>query len=382
MADYELSQLANSVSTLLFTEARQIVGTQFHVHHGSDADALEIGRQSGARYIIQGSVRRSAGEVRVDARMSDARTGLPVWTDQFDGKVADMFAFERDASARIARAIELELVNIEGFAGSNCGDAADVQDLVVRGYGYLHRPRSVESLATARAFFERALRQDDRHAEALAGLGQTHISDTMCRWSADPMRQVGLADAAANLAIEINPRLAFAYHVRGLVSRVRQQSGRAIAAFDMAVQLNPSLAPAHAELGFSKQALAGSLEGLTYSLDGFALARRISPREPVLANWLYGVGVGFLKCGENETAIRWLNESIGLNPLPPALAYLAAAYALDGDEARARSALMEFKRRRPRETLRSFGRRTLADHQILPGSRVFEGLRKAGLRER
>jgi tetratricopeptide (TPR) repeat protein len=191
------------------------------------------------------------------------------------------------------------------------------------------------------------LRQDDRHAVALAGLGQTHISDTMCRWSADPMRQVGLADAAANLAIEINPRLAFAYHVRGLVSRVRQQSGRAIAAFDMAVQLNPSLAPAHAELGFSKQALAGSLEGLTYSLDGFALARRISPREPVLANWLYGVGVGFLKCGENETAIRWLNESIGLNPLPPALAYLAAAYALDGDEARARSALMEFKRRGP-----------------------------------
>jgi hypothetical protein len=55
---------------------------------------------------------------------------------------------------------------------------------------------------------------------------------------------------------------------------------------------------------------------------------------------------------------------------------------MNGDDARARSALMEFKRLRPRETLQSFGRRTLADHQILPSSRVFEGLRKAGLRER
>jgi hypothetical protein len=68
--------------------------------------------------------------------------------------------------------------------------------------------------------------------------------------------------------------------------------------------------------------------------------------------------------------------------LLPTVAYLAAAYAMNGDDARARSALMEFKRLRPRETLQSFGRRTLADHQILPSSRVFEGLRKAGLRER
>lgn len=81
-------------------------------------------------------------------------------------------------------------------------------------------------------------------------------------------------------------------------------------------------------------------------------------------------------------AVKWPNESIGLNPLPPALAYLAAAYALNGDDARARSTLREFSRKRPHETLASFRRRLLADHQIVPGSRIFEGLRKAGLREK
>ena len=88
-----------------------------------------------------------------------------------------------------------------------------------------------------------------------------------------------------------------------------------------------------------------------------------------------------LKVGEIARAIRWLNKLIGQHPLPPALAYLAAAYALIGDEIRVRSALREFARMQPRETLWAFARRTLADHQILPGTRVFEGLRKAGLRE-
>lgn len=162
---------------------------------------------------------------------------------------------------------------------------------------------------------------------------------------------------------------------------MRQEHERALAAFDMAVQLNPSLAPAHAELGFTKQILDGVENGFDVSLDALALARRISPTESVLANWLYGVGVAHLKVGENTQAIRWLNESIGLHPLPPALAYLAAAYALDGDDGRARSALCEFRRMRPHETLGAFGHRTLADHQILPGSRVFAGLQRAGLPE-
>jgi DNA-binding response OmpR family regulator/TolB-like protein len=378
----ELSHSARSVSIALLTELKHVVGTQVIAHHGSGSSALEIGRQLGARYIVCGSIRRNAADLCVDAQMTDAETGLPAWTGRFDGKFADLFAVEREVTSCIARAIDLELITGEGRLSLSGTGGADTRDLVVHGYARLYRPRSVENLAAARGYFERALRLDGQHADALAGLAQTHISDTMCRWSADPKAQVHLADAAAGRAIEINPRLAYAYHVRGLVLRVRQQYERAIAAFDMAVQLNPSLAPAHAELGFAKQALTGQTGGLNHTLDGLAFARRISPGDPVLANWLYGVGVDFLKLGENAQAIRWLNESIGLNPLPPALAYLAAAYALSGDETRARNALGEFRRMQPRETLRGFKRRTLADHQILPGSRVFEGLRKAGLRER
>lgn len=261
----ELSHSARSVSIALLIELRHVVGTRVLAHHGSGSNALAIGRQLGARYIVCGSIRRSVADLRIDAQMTDAETGLPVWTDRFDGKFADLFAVEREVSSRIARAIDLELITGEGRRGLSGSDGADIRDLVVQGYAGLYRPRSIENLAAARGFFERALGLDGQHADALAGLAQTHISDTMCRWSADPKAQVHLADAAASRAIGMNPRLAYAYHVRGLVLRVKQQYERAIAAFDMAVQLNPSLAPAHAEFGFAKQALAGNTGGLNHA---------------------------------------------------------------------------------------------------------------------
>jgi TolB-like protein/Tfp pilus assembly protein PilF len=376
--------LAHSMAAIfasLVSQLRQVVGALVLCPGDGHHDATEIGGQPGARYIVEGCVWRSAGAVRLNARLTDVKTGVPVWADRFHGRLTDLFAFESEVSARIARAIDQELADIECGDSANRAGRLNVPELVINGHAYLYRPRSAKNLATARALFERALRVDGRHAEAFAGLAQTHISDTLCRWSTHPAAQVRLADAAASRAIEINPRLATAWHARGLVLRVRQQHERAAAAFDRAVQLNPSLAPAHAELGFARQVICGNEDGLTQALDSLALARRLSPRDAVLANWLYGIGVAHLKMGKDASAICWLNESIGLNPTPPALAYLAAAYGLIGDDAQARAALREFRRRRPRETLRTFGCRTLADHQILPGSRMFDGLRKAGLRE-
>jgi adenylate cyclase len=373
----ELSHFAAAVSTALTTGLSHVPGAEFVCAAGAGPRQSD---QARVRYIVRGSARRSADDIRVNAQMIDAGTGAPVWAERFDGKFGRMFAFESEISARIARAIDLAVVSAESREGPNRGGGLDIRDLMTRGYAGLYRPRTAQNLGAARSFFERALRIDGRNAEALAGLAHTHVSDVLCRWSADPDLQVRLADEAAGRAIEINSRLACGYHVRGLVSRVRREHARALAAFETAVQINPSLAPAHAELGFTKNALNGAENGLGFSLDALALARRISPGEPVLANWLYGIGVAYLKLGESDKAIRWLNESIGLHPLPPALAYLAAAYALIGDDIGARSTLAEFGKMRPHETLRTFGHRVFADHQILPGSRVFEGLRRAGLR--
>jgi TolB-like protein len=375
-----LHNFTAAVSSALRTELNAVVGT--HVcYHDERARAHEVARQLGAGYVVRGSVRQNDDKVRVDVQMTDTETGDPVWVDRFEGGLPDSLSFAREITMRIARAIELEFVDIEARRSLARAGVLEGGDLLKLGFAFLYRPRSPQNLAKARGYFERVLDRDRRSADALAGLAQTHISDTLCRWSLDPAGQVRLAEAQAKRAIEISPKLGYAHHVKGLVLRVQQQHGRALAAFDKAIQLKPSLAPAHAELGFTRGALDRGASRFARVHEGLALARRISPREPVLANWLYGVGVGHLKCGDVTEAIGWLNEAIDINPLAPALAYLASAYALQGDNLRAHRLLGEFARKQPRETLTTFGRRVLADHQILPGSRVFEGLRKAGLRE-
>lgn len=376
----DLHHFTAAVSWALRTELDAVVGTQV-CYHDERAKAHEVARQLGAAYVVRGRVRQNDDKVRVDVQMTDTETGDPVWVDCFEGRLPDSLGFAREITMRVARAIELEFVDIEGRRSLARAGAPEGGDLLKLGFAFLYRQRSPQNLATARGYFERVLDRDRRSADALTGLAQTNISDALCRWSHDPAGQVRLAEAQAKRAIEISPKLGYSHHVKGLVLRVQQQHGRALAAFDRAVQLKPSLAPAHAELCIARGALDRGASRFARVHEGLALARRISPREPVLANWLYGAGVAHLKCGDITEAISWLNEAIDINPLAPALAYLASAYALQGDDSRARHLLGEFVRKQPCETLTTFGRRVLADHQILPGSRVFEGLRKAGLRE-
>ncbi len=378
--DSALTRSAAAISMSLMAALQQVVGIELLCHRGEYAEPRSLGQEHGARYVVCGTMRANTDDIRVDACMIDAETGAPIWADHCDARHGDLFVFETEVAARFSRVLELELIERASRGGADPGRCGNLQDLVTSGYAALNRPRSMENLAAARGFFEQALRINDRLAEALAGLAQAHVSDILSRWSPDPNKHLDLAEVAATRAIELNPRLAVAYHARGLILKIQQQYERAIAAFDMAVQLNPSLAPAHVELGFAWR-LAGGGDDFAVVLGGLAHARRLSPRDPVLANWLYGVGVDFLKIGETAPAIRLLNESVGLNPLSPALAYLAAAHAWNGDEGQARHALCEFRRMRPRETLRSFGERLLADHQVIPGSRLFEGLRMAGLPE-
>ncbi|WP_298261914.1 winged helix-turn-helix domain-containing protein [Bradyrhizobium sp.] len=376
----DVSHCAAALSDTLRTELKNVIGARVQ-YHNERANAHEVAGRLGLAYVVRGSLRQDDDKMRVDFQMTDAATGDPVWVDRFEGVLLDISGFEYEVMARILRGIDLEFAEIERRRGLGRPDTLDADDLLKLGFAFLYRPRSPQNLARARGFLERALDLDCRCAEALAGLAQTHISDTLCRWSHDPASQVRLADEQVTRSIEINPRLGYAHHVKGLVLRVKQQPKTALAAFDKAVQLSPSLAPAHAERCFTRHLLDRGASRFARMHEGLALARRISPRESVLANWLYGVGIGHLKFGEITEAIGWLNESIAVNPLPPALAYLASAYALLGDDVHARSALRDFTRCRPHETLTTFGRRLLADHQILPGSRVFEGLRKAGLRE-
>ena len=100
----ELSRLHNS-----FVIARNTAFT----FKGKNLDAREIGKELGVRYVLEGSVQRDANRVRVNAQLIDAESGAHLWADQFDDDVVDLFKLQDEVVARLARTLQIELLNAE-----------------------------------------------------------------------------------------------------------------------------------------------------------------------------------------------------------------------------------------------------------------------------
>src|SRR5207248_10935986 len=88
-------------------------------------DAKQIGRELGVRYILEGSVRRSGNQVRVNTQLIDAATDAHLWAERFDSDTGDLFALQNDITRRIARALNITLVAAEAARPSERPDALD-----------------------------------------------------------------------------------------------------------------------------------------------------------------------------------------------------------------------------------------------------------------
>ena len=157
----ELSRLHNS-----FVIARNTAFT----FKGKNLDAKAIGKELGVRYVLEGSVQRDGARVRVNAQLIDAESGAHLWADRFEDDLADLFKLQDEVVARLARALQVELVSAE--AQRSLHDRPrnpDAIDLTMRGFALLNEPITKANRLEARDLFEQALRLDPSNADALAG---------------------------------------------------------------------------------------------------------------------------------------------------------------------------------------------------------------------
>ena len=110
---------------------------------GKSIDAKEIGKELGVRYVLEGSVQRDQNRVRVNAQLIDAETGAHIWADRFEEDLADLFKLQDQVVARLANALNYELVRAEAETGAHSKNP-DVIDLDMRG----HRSALAVSAAT------------------------------------------------------------------------------------------------------------------------------------------------------------------------------------------------------------------------------------------
>ena len=127
-------------------------------YQGKRIDTKQIGRELGVRYVLEGSVRRSGSQIRINAQLIDAETDTHLWAERFDGDTSDLFALQDEITTRIAVALNIELINREAARPTENPDAFDY---VLRGRRATDaKPRTRDNYPEAVDLFERALALD------------------------------------------------------------------------------------------------------------------------------------------------------------------------------------------------------------------------------
>ena len=343
-------------------------------------DAKQIAGELGVRYVLEGSVRRSGDQVRINAQLVDADTDAQVWAERFDRDMGDLFTLQDEITRRIATALNLELLAAEAARPT---DHPDALDYIFRGRTASAKGPSSENLAEAIGLFERALELDPRSVEAQSQLALTLIARVFDEMTDSPAADIKRAEGLIGQALAISPHSPTAHYAKGQVLRAQRRCEEAVPEYEIAIGSDRNQASALAYLGWCKLSI-GSIEE-TILLEEKAI--RLSPRDPHIFNRYGAIGLVHLLQSHTEEAIVWFEKARTASPgsqYPHA--WLAGAYGLKGELDGAAAELAEARRLSTDgrsfavARLRSgpFGVPTV---RALYETTYFAGLRKAGLLE-
>ncbi|WGS20317.1 adenylate/guanylate cyclase domain-containing protein [Bradyrhizobium sp. ISRA463] len=350
-------------------------------YKGKAVDARQIGRELGVRYVLEGSIQSSTDRLRVNAQLIDAESGAHFWAERLDKPRADLFDMQDEITARLARAMDIQLVKAETQRlKRETPRELDSVDLALRGWTVFFQKVSVAGAREARGMFEEALRVDHTNVDALMGLVESHMWEVNSYMSPARDDQVRLGEAAMCKASELTPLDARMHFCRAAVLIALRAPERAFREIEIALSLDRALPYVHMRAGWIKIFLGCAEEAEGH----LSNAMRLSPRDPMLGNWYAILGLADLHLGRLDKAVDRLQKAVEIAPnheIP--YFYLAASLALQGREAEAAQACKVGRRLAPIFRIGKCRAEVQSDNPVflLQRERVYEGLEKAGLPE-
>jgi TolB-like protein/Flp pilus assembly protein TadD len=385
--DPEQEYFADGITDDLTTDLSRISGsfviarsTAF-TYKAKAAGTRQIGRELGVRYVLEGSVRRSGHQVRVNTQLIDAENEAHLWAERVDRDTGDLFELQDEITSRIAIALNLELIDAEA---ARPADHPDALDYILRGRAALSKPMARENYAEAIGQFERALALDRRSVDARGWLATALADSALYQMTASTAADIAQAEGLIGEALEALPRHPHAHFAKGQALRAQGRHEEAIPEFETVIAFNRNWASAMYALSQCKL-FTGCIEEAIPLVER---AIRLSPRDPSIALWYSGIGLVHLLQSRTDEAILWLEKALGANPRFAAIpARLACAYALKGEAERAAAELAGARRLSGDGRFSSIARlqaaRTFGVPQIhaLFENTFLAGLRKAGMPE-
>jgi adenylate cyclase len=218
-------------------------------YKGRAVDIKQVGRELGVRYVLEGSVRKAAGKVRITGQLIDAKTGTHLWADRFEGDLSDIFALQDRMTEGVVSAIAPRMFQTEVYFAARQPNNLSAYDLCRRALSHLYSWTRGGS-ADALRLVSQALEIDPRYGLAATIAGSCHLLNVSQGWAADPHSEIAEGLRLLRLAISIDGNDHNALSVLGhAIARLSGDFDTAREMVDLAVASNPNASPAWTHRG-------------------------------------------------------------------------------------------------------------------------------------
>ncbi|MFZ0639672.1 MAG: hypothetical protein WAN33_13570 [Candidatus Acidiferrales bacterium] len=288
-------------------QLRVIARTSSMHYKNSDKSIAVIAEELGVTYLLEGSVRRNKGRIRVTVTLIRAADQVNLWSESYDRDLADIFVLQMDLAGRIAASVVSELASIQPVAQFTRPPRTDTQayEAYLCGLNY-NRQRTEESLLKAVHYFNRAIQKDPNLTVAYAGLADAYV--LLSVYGVIPALEVmPLAKASALRALGNTPELAEAHATLGQILSCDWEWDAAHKEYKLALELNPSYPAAHHYFA-EYLAVVGERERALQQID---LACRLDPRSVIASVWR---GNLLRLCGQPKEAVHACIATVKLDP--------------------------------------------------------------------
>jgi eukaryotic-like serine/threonine-protein kinase len=319
--DYFADGMTDALITELshIRKLRVISRTSVMQYKRTQKSLTEIARDLNVDAVVEGSVVRANGRVRISAKLMQTSIEQSLWADSYERDFTDVLALQSDVATAIARGIQVELSAPEASQlASSRAVVPEAYESFLKGR-FEAAKRTPEGITSSSGYFQDAIAKDPTYAAAYAGLADSllNLSTYQIR---PPPEVIPQAKAAAQKALQLDERLAEAHASLAAIRFYHLEWNGVESEFLRAIALNPGYATAMHWYALSLAALGRKEESITE----IKLAREIDPRSLIInAN----VGWCYYLAGDNDRAIEEEKNTLQLEPgFVVAHGYLGQAY--------------------------------------------------------
>jgi len=350
----------------LFVIARNSTFT----YKGKAVKVQDVSRELGVKYVLEGSVQKAGGRVRITAQLVDAASGEHLWAEHYDRPFWETFALQDEIVRKIVTTLNLQLGLWEehGVLQPKRTDNIEAYDYLLRGWAYVWTI-SQGGDEKARQMFQKAIELDPNYADAYVGMGFTYWHDWFFQWNKDPQ----LLDQALQLgqkAVALDDSNPEAYALLSAVEGRKKHYDRAIGAAERAIAIAPNFS-----FGYEWLAQALIISGRpAEALKPLEKVMRLDPRNR--DRYFLDFGSAYEYMGRYRDSVAAYQQGLGAMPnnLGTHLG-LAIDYIELGRDQQAQAEAAEVLRINPHFLLRP---PILKDQAV--AERFLADLRKAGLK--